>query len=274
MQSLSQIRQMLTDRGLHPRKRFGQNFLHDHNKLRSILAAASIEAGDRVLEVGPGTGTLTEGMLDAGANVVAVEIDRDLAALLVDYFADRMDRLVLLNCDVLAGKHALNDAIAVHLPPEQPFKLVANLPYNIASPLLVNLAGQWPGLTGGVVMVQREVAERLAAGPGGKTYGPLGILVQLVFEVQLVEHLSAGCFWPAPKVASSVVALTRREAPLSRDLDRVGALVHRLFAQRRKQIGSVLGRDQSWPAGIDPSSRPEQLSVEQLVGLAKVIDRV
>lgn len=272
-QTLSIIKSLLAAHGMHPRKRFGQNFLHDQNKVRAIVEAAQIVPRQTVLEVGPGTGVLTEAMLEAGARVVAVEIDSDLCAILRDRIGPDTERFTLINDDVLAGKHELNPAVVSRLNPQaqNPFMLVANLPYNIASPLIATLVMDHPAMTRGIVMVQREVADRLTAGPGGKEYGPLGILVQAMAELELVTILSPHCFWPAPQVESAVVKLTRRDRPLTDDPHRLAGLLHKLFSKRRKQIGTILGRDTPLPPGIEPTARPEQLSIEQLIVLAQTV---
>ncbi len=122
-----------------------------------------------------------------------------------------------------------------------------------------------------VVMIQKEVADRLAAAPGGKEYGPLGILIQAMAEVRVVGTLAPGCFWPPPSIASAVVHLRRRAVPLTDDPAALSAVLQRLFTKRRKQLGSILGRDVALPDGIDPDARPESLSVEQLVGLARQV---
>lgn len=285
MQTLSTIRRLLAERGLRPRHRFGQNFLHDPNKLRTILQAVAIREGDLVLEVGAGTGVLTEPMLEAGARVVAVEIDHDLADILRERVGRDCDRFILVHDDALASKHQLNPKItdALHrlasVQPEQPpapppaFQLVANLPYNIASPLLIVLAMDHPAMQRATVMIQREVADRILASPGGKDYGTLGIILQALFEVKRVTTLSPQCFWPPPQVASAVVQLTRRREPLTDDPQRLADLLHRLFSKRRKQIAAILGRDTPLPPGIAPHARPEQLSVQQLIELANTLPR-
>jgi 16S rRNA (adenine1518-N6/adenine1519-N6)-dimethyltransferase len=281
-QTLSEIRALLASRGIHPRHRFGQNFLIDHNKLRQILDAAALAPGDIVLEVGPGTGTLTEELLTRGARVVAVEIDRDMTDILRERLGEDSDRFRLINEDVLASKRELNPKIAEALSafstsdirrptsdvPDVPFRLVANLPYNVASPLLINLALDWPGMTMALVMVQREVADRITASPGGKDYGPMSIILQACCETRLVTVLSPGCFWPQPQVDSAVVSLVRRPAPLAADVHRLAEFVHVLFQKRRKQVGAILGRSTPLPDGVDPATRPEQLTVDQIIALA------
>ncbi|WP_432797856.1 16S rRNA (adenine(1518)-N(6)/adenine(1519)-N(6))-dimethyltransferase RsmA [Poriferisphaera sp. WC338] len=277
VQSLSEIKSLLDVHGLSPKKKFGQNFLHDHNHLERIIDAAEIgtesRGGGVILEVGPGTGALTEFLLETGANVVAVEIDKDMRPILEERLGKYGERFRLYVGSVLASKHVLAPEVS-ELIAGRGFKLIANLPYNVASPLLVNLAQQMPNMQAAVVMVQKEVADRLAAGPGSKDYGPLGIVIQALYEARHVSTLPPSCFWPAPKIASAVVQLTRREKPLTDDLERFSDLVHKLFQKRRKQIGSVLGRDLAYPEGISPEVRPEQLSLVQLEALSKMVAEV
>ena len=268
MQSLSDIRAILDSRGLRPKHRFGQNFLTDAGKLARILAAAELQPGDRVLEVGPGTGVLTEQLLEQGVTVIAVEIDRDLAAILRERLGKWGERFTLIEGDVLDGKHRLSSNVIAALA-GGPFKLIANLPYNVASPLLANLAVDYPAMSLAIVMIQREVADRLTAGPGGKEYGPLGVIVQAMCQVERITTLSPACFWPQPKVDSAVLRLVRRPEPLTADPHALSGLLQKVFGQRRKQLGSILGRDTPLPAGIDPQSRPEQLSIEQLIALTR-----
>lgn len=277
-QTLTEIKQLLATHGLHPKHKFGQNFLHDGNHMRRIMDAADLQPGDVVLEVGPGTGALTERLLEDGAEVVAVEIDTDLEPILTYRMAGLPDgmgeRITLIIGDVLAGKHTINPAVIeptlarVAASSNDHFKLIANLPYNVASPLLANLAVDHPAMSDAVVMIQKEVADRLAAKPGNKLYGPLGILIQAICEVRIVGTLAPGCFWPAPKVASAVVHLKRRATPLTDDPAALSAMLQTLFTKRRKQLGSILGRDRILPDGIDPNARPESLSVEQLITLS------
>lgn len=274
-QTLTDIKQLLATHGLHPKHKFGQNYLHDGNHMARIMEAADIGPGDRVLEVGPGTGALTERLLETGASVVAVEVDSDFETLLRDRIAQACGpdaRFELLITDILAGKHAIAPA-AIDAVGDGPFKLIANLPYQIASPLLANLVQDHPNMTDAVVMIQKEVADRLAAPPGGKSYGALGILVQAMCHVTRVGVLAPGCFWPAPKVASAVVHLKRRDDPLTRDPAAPSALLQKLFTQRRKQLGKILGRDAALPAGVTADQRPESLSVDQLVALAELTAR-
>ncbi|MDX1682143.1 MAG: 16S rRNA (adenine(1518)-N(6)/adenine(1519)-N(6))-dimethyltransferase RsmA [Phycisphaeraceae bacterium] len=273
-QTVTEIRAMLAAHGLRPKKWLGQNFLIDANHLQRILDAAAIGRGDLVLEVGPGTGTLTVGLLEAGATVVAVEADEALEPLLAHHVGETYpDRFHLVIGDVLAGKHAINPAVGEALADaagetDPPFTLVANLPYQVASPMLINFAVGWPNMTSAVVMVQREVADRMVSESGGRTYGPLTIMVQAMCEVEVVSTLPPQAFWPAPQVSSAVVRLTRRADPLTDDPAALSALVHQLFTRRRKTLGRILGRDHPLPEGVSHDDRPETLSVEQVAQLA------
>ena len=265
-QTLSDIKQLLADHGLRPKKKFGQNFLHDGNHMAKIMEAAKLSPGDTVLEVGPGTGALTERLVEAGADVVAVEIDRDMQPILELRLADKIK---LHMGDALDGKHAISSEV-LRLLGDQPFKLIANLPYNIASPLLANLAIDHLNMSAAVVMIQKEVADRLLAEPGTKAYGPLGVLLQALFEIERVGVLKPGCFYPPPSIDSAVVAMHRRDQPLCEDAKKLGDLLHKLFSKRRKQLGSILGRDVQLPDGVEYDMRPEQLSIEQLCELSLI----
>jgi 16S rRNA (adenine1518-N6/adenine1519-N6)-dimethyltransferase len=285
MQSISEIRALLEEQGLKPKKRFGQNFLHDHNQIRKLIDAADLSPGDLVLEVGPGTGALTEALLDAETRVIACEIDDGLAALIDERFSDRV---TLVRGDCLDRGRALSpavveviDAVAHHhvSEPWAGFKLVANLPYQVASPLMAALLIEHPDCIGQFVTIQKEVADRLLAPPGGKEYGPLGIIVQALATARRIGVVSPSCFWPQPKVTSAMVSIL--PSPTGRgaggegesnltDIENRRAFarfVTTLFTKRRKQIGSILGRDRNWPSGVIAQQRPEALTVEQIIAL-------
>ena len=259
MQTLSEIKSLLHERGLRPRHRFGQNFLHDHHHLKRLVQSAGLCPGDVVLEVGPGTGTLTEALLDAGAEVVAAEIDRDLADLIGHRFGSKVQ---LIRGDCLGRARQLSDALREALG-GRPFHLVANLPYQVASPLMTELLMHHPLCVGQCVTIQREVAERLVAVPGTKAWGPLSILVQDLADVELLATVPAACFWPAPKVVSAMVAIRPRQQR-DGDIDGFASFVTTLFTKRRKQLGGVLGRDVVAGAGVDPASRCESLDLDAL----------
>ncbi len=273
-----------------------------------IMDAAGLATSGLILEVGPGTGALTERLLEAGARVLAVEIDRDMYPILHTrlnlglrdvvreeseprfFTENRSDvRATLYLGDALAGKHDIapgavqllagmagtpvaDPAAPVDKSTLPPFSLIANLPYHIASPLLANLATGFPTMQRAVVMVQKEVADRLTAPPGGKDYGALGIVIQASCKATRLFNLSPGCFWPPPQIDSAVVLLERRATPITHDLPRLSRALHTLFSKRRKQIGAILGRSKPFPEGIDPSSRPEQLTVDQLVQISLAFD--
>lgn len=217
--------------------------------------------------------------MEAGARVLAVEVDADLIPVLNDRFDDCDDARVI-HGDVLADKHTINADVIEGVNDwlmggsAGGFKLIANLPYQIASPLLVNMALDHVGMSMAVVMIQREVADRLAARPGakGKAYGPLGIIIQAMCEVERLFTLPPSCFWPAPKVESSVVRLTRRAKPMTEDPHGFAKFVHRVFQSRRKQIGAALGKGIVLPAGIERTMRAEELTVAELVELAEGVD--
>lgn len=270
-QTLTEIKAMLGAHGLHPKKRLGQNFLHDHNQMRRIVAAAGVGPGDAVLEVGPGTGALTEWLLEAGCEVVLAEADGDFEPILRERLLQWTGRWDLVIGDVLAGKHELSPAVVAALRArfgDRPYVMVANLPYQVASPLLIDLVLDEPGMRGAVVMVQKEVADRITAAPGSRDYGPLSVLVQAACVAERVGVLGPGCFWPAPTVDSAVVKLTRRAEPVTPDLRRLAAVTQQLFQRRRKQLGTIVGRGRALPEGIDAAQRPETLTVAQLAALA------
>lgn len=300
-QRLRDIRSMLQGAGLAPNKALGQNFLIDRNLVDRCVERSGVGPGDLVLEVGPGTGTLTEALLERGARVVAIELDRGLAALLRERFADRLqtapdtapntapntapapthhaqnepDRtepgtLTLIEGDALAGKRALNAAAAAQLG-DRPFRLVANLPYGAATPLLLLLMCDWPSCDQMHVTIQREVADRLAAGPGSKAYGSISVVSSCVMPAERFAGLPAECFWPRPRVASSMVSLVRRARPDTHDPRALADFCQMLFSSRRKQLGAVLraaGREPDpWPKGVEPTDRVEQLAPERIAAL-------
>lgn len=262
MQTLTEIRALLAARGLSPRHRLGQNFLHDHNQIRKLLDAAGVRAGDLVLEIGPGTGTLTESLLEQGADVVVCELDAGLAALVRERLGDRV---TLIEGDALERGRRLNAAVVEALG-GRAFTLVANLPYQIASPLMAILATQHYECVGQHVTIQKEVAERLLSRPGGKEYGGLGVVIQAMAEVRLIGVVPAGCFWPPPQVTSAMVSIIPRPSKLARTPEEFSDFVSMLFSKRRKQIGTILGPGK-WPEGVEASMRPETLSPEQMAQL-------
>lgn len=285
VQTLADIKAILAQHGLSPRKALGQNFLLDHNLIRKLVDASGVGAGDVVLEVGPGTGTLTEELLSRGCRVIACELDHGLARMLRARLASpTAGSITLIEGDCLEGKHALHEELTRTLREmtgesmgKSPgadggrgFRLVANLPYGAASPLMTTLLASWKNCLSMHVTIQREVADRLLARPGTNEYGTLGIIAQAAAEISLVATLPPECFWPRPDVKSAMVSIVRRDVALTDDLPRLAACCQKVFGQRRKQIGSVLGRGFAFPAGIEASQRAEQLSVQQLIELSRV----
>lgn len=260
---------MLEARGLAPRKSLGQNFLIDHNLLRKLVDAAGVGEGDIVLEVGPGTGALTIELLARGCRVVACELDEGLADLLEDTLvAASGGRLRLVRGDCLASKHAINPELLATLG-DGPFTLVANLPYAAATPLLMTLLLDHPRCLSMHVTIQREVADRLRAGPGSKDYAEISVVAQALAEIRWIAPAPPECFWPRPKVHSAMLSLVRRAEPLTDSPRALQELCRRLFTKRRKQLGAILGRGVDWPEGVTPEQRPEALTVSQLADLVK-----
>lgn len=255
-----------------PRKRFGQNFLRSPHVVEQILLAAELSPGDRVMEIGPGLGALTDRLLAAGAEVLAVEVDRDLAAALT---ARNAPRLEVCQGDVL--RTAWHELL-----PAPPYKLVANLPYNISSQVLFKILDHRPLFTRLVLMFQKEVGDRLLADPATRDYGILSVLVQNWFTVKRVVRVPPGCFFPPPKVESVVLRFDPRSEPLAPVTDEAAfrRLVKAVFAQRRKTLrNGLLGADYP-PAAIAaacaaldlaPTIRGETLSIVQLARLADLL---
>lgn len=278
LQTLQTIRELLESRGLSPRKSLGQNFLIDHNLIRKLVDAAGLKPGDLVLEVGPGTGALTDELLVRGCQVIACEMDQGLAALLRERLADPRKelgapasaRFTLVEGDCLESKKQLSHAVIAALA-GQPFKLVANLPYGAATPLMMTLLIDHPACGSMHVTIQREVADRLAAAHGTKEYGPISIVAQALCEVKRVASLPPECFWPRPDVTSAMISLFRLHKPLTNDPGKLGAFCQQVFSKRRKQLGSTLGRDTAWPEGVRPENRIEELSVDRVVALCAAV---
>ena len=270
----SDIRALAEKVGLRPTKQWGQNFVIDANTVRRIVRVAEIGADDVVLEVGPGLGSLTLALLATGASVVAVEIDPALAAQLPITVAERVPgaagRLSVVSGDAL--RLTLADL------PQQPTALVANLPYNVSVPVLLHLLEVVPTITSALVMVQAEVADRLTAPPGSRTYGVPSAKVRWYGAVHRSGSVPPSVFWPQPRVESGLVAFTRgpmRDEPPSRA--EVFTAIDSAFAQRRKSLraalatwaGSAAEAEQVLVASnIDPRTRGEQLSIDDFIRLA------
>ena len=268
MQTLSDIKAILASYGLAPRKALGQNFLTDHNLIRKLVDAAAITPEDVVLEIGPGTGTMTEEMLARGCRVIAAELDGGLAAMLRGRFAEAGDRFVMVEGDCLDGKHKLSAKIIEAIAGRR-FVLVSNLPYGAATPVMNLLLGQFPDCRGLFVTIQLEVAQRMMAKPSTREYGSISVLAQTVAAMEMVAKAPPECFWPRPDVHSAMLAIRRFEKPLCEEPAVFSRWCQMLFEKRRKQLGAVLGREphRVWPPGIDPIARAEELDVRQLVSL-------
>lgn len=269
------IRQLAAELDLRPTKQRGQNFVHDANTVRRIVAAAGVRGDDVVLEIGPGLGSLTLGLLEAAAGVVAIEIEHSLAERLPRTASERLPGRAGLLRVVEA------DALAVdELPDPQPTLVVANLPYNVSVPVLLHVLEHFSGIRGGLVMVQAEVADRLVAGPGSRTYGVPSVKLAWYCAARRVGSVPPSVFWPVPNVDSGLVELVRREPPATTATRRqVFAVVDAAFAQRRKMLRGALAGVFGSPAaasvaleaaGVDPQARGEVLGVADFVRIAEV----
>jgi 16S rRNA (adenine1518-N6/adenine1519-N6)-dimethyltransferase len=269
------IRELARQLGLRPSKQRGQNFVTDANTVRRIVAASGVTADDIVLEIGPGLGSLTLGLLQAARRVIAIEIDDLLAAQLsrtvAAWLPERTGALTVINAD----------ALRVDALPEPPTGLVANLPYNVAVPVLLHMLATFESWNRGLVMVQAEVADRLAAKPGSKTYGVPSIKLAWYAAAARVGTVSPTVFWPVPNVESGLVAIERRQPPkTSATRDQVFAVIDAAFGQRRKMLRSALAGLAGSPAaasaavaaaGLDPKARGETLDVVDFARIAEQI---
>ncbi len=284
VQTKREIEAALTAAGVRPRKRFGQHFLIDGNLMRRIADTADITGDDIIVEVGAGTGGLTDLLLARARQVVAVEIDTDLQGILESRYAHN-DRFTLIAGDVLDGKHHLNRALVEHIDAhagedDRSVKLVANLPYQIATPLLMNLLIDYPAVRRMVFTVQKEVADRITASHGCKAFGPLSILCQVLSKVEAMVRLSPKSFWPVPAVDSIMLRLDVGDAPFpDRDaLRRFASLVRGTFEHRRKTLRSALAyvvdegtRDRIIDV-IDASRRPESFSIDEWLRIFETVE--
>jgi 16S rRNA (adenine1518-N6/adenine1519-N6)-dimethyltransferase len=262
--------------GIRPTKQRGQNFVIDANTVRRIVRTSAIDADDVVVEIGPGLGSLTLGLLEVAAHVTAVELDEVLAgqlpATIAEQAPDQVDHFDLVTADAMQ---------VTELPGPTPTALVANLPYNVSVPVLLTFFERFPTIRTGLVMVQAEVAHRLAAGPGSKTYGVPSVKAAWYAELRLAGSIGRNVFWPMPNVESALVAWTRREPPGDEAQRlRTFAVVDAAFAQRRKTMRAALSElAGSGPAaekalvaaGISPQARGEQLDVEAFFRLGQYL---
>lgn len=256
-------------------KNLGQNFLIDTEAVRSIVAAAEIKEGDQVIEIGPGIGSLTEQLLLAGAKVLAYEVDDSLQQILANELP-KQENFKLVMQDVL--KADLAKDTAAYFDTSKPLKIVANLPYYITTPIIFNLLASGLNFASLTLMMQKEVAERIAAESGSKAYGPLTIAVQTQMAVKQTIDVDHTSFWPQPKVDSTVLVLAPLAAPLvaPSDTKRFNRYVKMCFAQRRKTLNNNLKafvKDKDERAsllaslGVKPTARPEELTIPQFIKL-------
>lgn len=261
--SARRARDLLADHGIEPHKSLGQNFLVDPNTIRRIVALAGVGDGDQIIEIGPGLGSLTVGLVRTGARVKVIEVDDRLLPALRD--------VVGPDVEVVVGDARRIDWDEVASPGS--WTVVANLPYSVAATLVLSVLGGSTSVERMVVMVQREVAERLAAGPGSRTYGIPSVKVGFWGSARIVGHVGREVFVPKPRVDSAILEITRSTTHRDDDPHAVFALVDRAFGQRRKMISTSLRGivdDATFErCGIDPRARPETLDVDQWCALAR-----
>lgn len=268
----SDVTRLLESQGLRAKRSLGQNFVVDPNTVRRIVRLAGVEAGTRVVEIGAGLGSLTLALAETGAHVVAVEIDDSLVELLKGNVE---------GCPNVRVVHA--DAMRLDwstvLEGGDDWVLVANLPYNVATPLIADVLDFVPAVRRMLVMVQREVAERLAAGPRTPAYGAVSVKVAFHAEARIVGQVPAAVFLPRPNVESSLVEIVRHDEPRDASIDRdaLFALVQRGFGKRRKMLrgslGEAVSESQFAAAGIAPTARAEELTVEDWMRLVREVQR-
>ncbi|WP_402843467.1 16S rRNA (adenine(1518)-N(6)/adenine(1519)-N(6))-dimethyltransferase RsmA [Microbacterium sp. GXS0129] len=270
----AEIRRLAAELDVTPTKKLGQNFVVDANTVRKIVTAARVQPDERVVEIGPGLGSLTLAILETGASVTAVEIDHRLAARLPETARER---------GVLEGALTVVDADALRVTelPGDPTVLVANLPYNVSVPVLLHFLETFDTIRRGVVMVQAEVAERLAAGPGSKVYGSPSVKAAWYGSFALAGTVSRQVFWPVPNVDSLLVGFHRDEQPRGTEEERRATfeIIDAAFGQRRKMLrqalSNVLGGSAAAAsevlerAGVDPTARGEALTVEDYLRIAR-----
>ena len=272
----AEVRELAERLGVHPTKKLGQNFVVDANTVRKIVQAGRVHAGEHVVEVGPGLGSLTLAILETGASVTAVEIDHRLAARLPETArAHGVSDAALTVID--------SDALRVTALPGEPTVLIANLPYNVSVPVLLHFMETFPHLQRGVVMVQAEVGERLAAPPGSKTYGAPSAKAAWYGPWRLAGTISRQVFWPVPNVDSVLVAFERDARPRGDETlrQRTFQIVDAAFQQRRKMLrqalSGVLGGSAAAAsallesAGVAPTARGEELSIDDFVRIAEAV---
>ncbi|MBX3091222.1 MAG: 16S rRNA (adenine(1518)-N(6)/adenine(1519)-N(6))-dimethyltransferase RsmA [Cryobacterium sp.] len=267
----AEVRDLADRLDVRPTKKLGQNFVVDANTVRRIVAAAGVTDADTVLEVGPGLGSLTLGLLATGASVVAVEIDRRLA--------EQLPATVELLQPGSPLTVVTADAMVITELPVAPNRMVANLPYNISVPVLLHLLDTFPSLDTGLVMVQAEVGQRIAAPPGSRVYGGPSAKAAWYGHWRTAGHVSRQVFWPVPNVDSLLIGFDRRTTALGSDEERqtTFSIIDSAFGQRRKMLrqslASLFGAQtvaRLEGAGVDPTRRPEELSIDDFLAIARV----
>lgn len=281
--SASDIRKLADILDLRPTKTLGQNYVIDPNTIRRIVGAAHLESTEHVLEIGPGLGSLTLGLMDVAQAVTAIEIDppvaQRLATTVEQWRPGTSDRLAVMEADALRIRRAEIEAAGPKTADGPPTAIVANLPYNVAVPVMLHILAELPSIEHGLVMVQQEVAERIIASPGSKIYGIPSVKMAWYAEATSAGTVGTKVFWPAPRITSGLVHFTARKPPetsASRAL--VFEVIDTAFAQRRKTLRAALS---SWAgsgvaaeeilvaADVDPKARGEVLSVEQFARIAE-----
>ena len=266
------IRELATELGVVPTKKLGQNFVTDPNTIRRIVAAAKLTGNETVVEIGPGLGSLTLGLLEVAKKVVAVEIDPKLAS--------ELEATVAKRAPGKAFERIKNDALRVSELPDTPTALVANLPYNISVPVLLHFLETFESLRFGLVLVQAEVAHRLAATPGNKVYGIPSVKLAWYSEAALAGNIGRNVFWPAPNVDSALVYFAKREVALGSEAERLATFeaVDAGFSQRRKTLRQALADWAGSPARaeetliaakVSPQARAEELTVHDFLRIAQ-----
>jgi 16S rRNA (adenine1518-N6/adenine1519-N6)-dimethyltransferase len=267
-----EIRSLASELDLRPTKKLGQNFVIDPNTIRKIVAAAQLSATDKVVEIGPGLGSLTLGLLEKVDQLIAIEFDQKLASKLISTLKQKAPEK---SCQII---HA--DAMSVTQLDFQPDALVANLPYNISVPVILHFLESFPSISKVLVLVQAEVAARLVAGPGSKTYGSPSVKLAWYGKASAAGVVSRSIFWPVPNVDSALVYFEKRSIALPTQLRaEVFRVIDGAFAQRRKTLRQALAAWAGSPdlaeqilvkAGVSPQARGEELSIDDFIEVAKL----
>jgi 16S rRNA (adenine1518-N6/adenine1519-N6)-dimethyltransferase len=292
MQSKQQIQQLLVSAGVEPNKRFGQNFLVDLNLMRLLVDTANIGNEDIVLEVGCGTGSLTQALAERADKVIAVEMDETLAKIAARELANA-GNVEVINADILENKSTINRTISGTIElarKKRPsrFLLVSNLPYSIASPLMMNLITGPTVADAMYVTVQKEVADRMTAAPGDRHYGTLSIHIAATGDIKTERNLKPTVFWPAPQVSSAMISFIRKAEKVSRiqNMELLGDVINLFMQHRRKMVqacvkfaASKLAEIDNWPeifqkCSIDPHNRPEQLTPEDFIAISNLCNEL